>query len=885
MSNSFNISLFTANGKMTKTFGLEDGKLVKQRPGLIAEGTYKVRETTLAKLAPGLKSLNRQQALGLGTPGQKKGRIVTKKEHDQLGSPDDPIPRDKNHFPFRKQPTAMLFDLDGVEKSAAQILSILGEIVPGLAKAEKLIVHSSSSGLCLGEKLIKDSTSAHVYCVVKDGTDIPRFMVVLFKQLWLKGHAHIKIGAAGQMLKRSIIDPTVGCPERIIYEAPPILNDGIIQNRPDPLYISGSMLDTSLTLDMTKNEEQKYQHIVTEVMNKVKPEADKVIAKYDRKQAQRLIKKGMPEDEACEAVKARRNGILMLNDIIYLNRNKIVKVKDIDEQHNGQTCCDPLEPSYNNWHNTVAKIFMNDDGSVVVNSNAHGGGVYRVEVQQQNKAAKPDSPLPLVKKNEESDPFPFAALGPTMAAACEAIQEGIQAPDAIIAQSVLGAANLAVQGQRDIIIDGRISPLSVNLLSIAGTGERKSAVDNVALAKHREIEQVNISRLASKQASYELIKSAYEHDKQALIKTSKKSLKEKQTGLEQLQKQAPVRPLDQTSLVADFTFEGLFKLFQEGIPCKGLFADEGGQVTGGHGMRREAKLSTATGLSKLWDGARVDRIRVLDGCSHLYGRRLAVHLMMQDDVGLGFYTDNVLKDQGLISRFLTAWPTSTVGKRKYNPVNVKDTAQMVTFYQKVSGAMHVKLKSREDSNDQELDPQKLPLSPEAKCMWVELYNSIEFESAHKGMLTPIRGFANKAAEHAARIAGTIQMFEHPGSAEIKADAMECGIAAIEWYLTEALRITGTFTPDTYLLRAQEALHWINDNALKVVTLPDIYQFSPVRSASQARKVVGILKTHNHLLEPELGKDEKKEAIETRTGGMSKEWWTVHPDSKASLNHD
>lgn len=382
-----------------------------------------------------------------------------------------------------------------------------------------------------------------------------------------------------------------------------------------------------------------------------------------------------------------------------------------------------------------------------------------------------------------------------------------------------------------------------------------------------------------------MIHAAYEHDKQALIKAPKKSLEEKQESLELLQKQAPAQPLDQTYLVTDFTFEGLFKLFQVGIPCKGLFADEGGQVTGGHGMRKESKLATATGLSKFWDGSRVDRIRVLDGCSHLYGRRLAVHLMMQDDVGLGFYTDNILKDQGLISRFLAAWPTSTVGSRKYNPVNIQDTTPMVAFYQKVSEAMHVELQYSEGSNDQELDPPKLPLSPEAKRIWIDLYNSIEYESAPRGMLAPIRGFANKGAEHAARIAGTIQMFEHTDSTEIKAESMECGIAAIEWYLDEALRITGSFAPDTDLLRAREALRWINDNNLQVVTLPDIYQFSPVRSASQARKVVSILKKHNHLLEPELVTNEKKETIKTRTGGMSKEWWSVHPDSRDSLNHD
>jgi hypothetical protein len=45
----------------------------------------------------------------------------------------------------------------------------------------------------------------------------------------------------------------------------------------------------------------------------------------------------------------------------------------------------------------------------------------------------------------------------------------------------------------------------------------------------------------------------------------------------------------------------LTKAFANGWPSLGLFADEGGQFIGGHGMSDDAKLRTATGLSRLWD--------------------------------------------------------------------------------------------------------------------------------------------------------------------------------------------------------------------------------------------------------------------------------------------
>ena len=505
--------------------------------------------------------------------------------------------------------------------------------------------------------------------------------------------------------------------------------------------------------------------------------------------------------------------------------------------------------------------------------------------KNQVKNDQPDSPLPLTKKNKESDPFPFESLGTTMAAACKSIQDVIQAPGAMIAQCLLAAANLAVQPLRNVKIDGREFPLSLFLLTMGATGERKSAVDNVALDKHREMEKEAIKIMTEGLSLYELQNSAYEYEKSALIKDRKKSLEERTAELEYLKKQEPSKPLDQTVLVADFTSEGLYKLFQTGVPSKGLFADEGGQVAGGHGMKTESILATAAFLSKLWDGTKVDRVRVIDGSSHLYNRRLSVHLMMQDKVGLSFFNNEILKDQGLCSRLLTAWPTSTVGSREYNPVNVKESVAVQAFYQKVSDAMQQPVQYIEDSNEQEIAAPAFMLSPEAKQLWEGFYSSVETESAPKKHLASIRGLSNKAAEHAARIAATVQIFEKPTSTEIGSDSMQCGIAAMSWYLDEALRIAGSFNPSGELQRAKEVLRWIHEQKLPIVTLPDIYQYSPVRSAPIARQTVKVLQVHNHLLEPKLSKGETISPHTGMNGKRSREWWSVHPESNASFIND
>jgi len=342
-----------------------------------------------------------------GTAEKEEGCIVTQSEHLQLGSPPDPIPHTKDHFKFWNQKTLILFDIDGVDKPIDKIFRILSGIIPDFKGSEKLTISSSSSGLYLEGKLLKNSTSVHVYCIGKNGTDIPRFIKVLSKQLWLEGHGHIEISKAGSMLIRSLIDAAVGAPERIIYEASPILNDGITQKRPDPKHIAGTVLDTSILLDLSEDEEKRYRKIVDAAKFEIKPESNEICKTYDKKQMQQLIEKtGISEEVAREAIQARREGVLNPDDIIYLTRNKTIQVKHINESYHQQTCCDPLEPSYNGWHDTVAKIYVNDS-SVVVNSNAHGGAVYQVvdESQSENQNGKKSMALLIIETITQNTTF------------------------------------------------------------------------------------------------------------------------------------------------------------------------------------------------------------------------------------------------------------------------------------------------------------------------------------------------------------------------------------------------------------------------------------------------------------------------------------------------
>jgi len=376
-------SFTTTKGCLAKTFGLdEDGKLTKKRPGKISKGSYSVHNVGLARLQKGLRNLTNKQCICLGTPDHREGGSITwNKDHLKRGCPDDPIPRSADYFKFKPQPTFFLIDVDGINQPLDDIINKISMVVPGFAESGRLIVNSSSSGIHNKEGiLLKDSTSAHIYLIVEDGTDIPRFMGVLFDRLWLNGLGRIMVSSSGSMLVRCIIDDAVKGPERIIYEADPVLKDGLIQNRPESEYLHGMMLDTSLLLNLTAEEQEQLKQQKDDEKDKTRPASELIGKQYDIDHVDKLIKRrNITKEHAVRVVASRKNHLLEDDDILYFDDGEFRSVGEVltkGESYHGKSLADPLEPDYNGGSTTTARFFWND-GNPVINSFCHGGAKYR----------------------------------------------------------------------------------------------------------------------------------------------------------------------------------------------------------------------------------------------------------------------------------------------------------------------------------------------------------------------------------------------------------------------------------------------------------------------------------------------------------------------------
>ena len=462
--------------------------------------------------------------------------------------------------------------------------------------------------------------------------------------------------------------------------------------------------------------------------------------------------------------------------------------------------------------------------------------------------ALPERPRPLMREVPPADPFPVEALGPVLAPAARAIHDRVQAPMAICGQSVLAAATLATQAHANIKLPmGHAKPLSSHLVSVAATGERKSAVDYEALWPVRRREAALSESYTTDALAYRNTLEAYEAARRAASKRFKGDRDAIRAALDALGP-APLPPPLALLTCPEPTYEGMCRLLAEGQPSIGIFAGEGGQFIGGHGMHDDARLRTAAGLSAAWDGEPIKRVRALDGVTVLPGRRVAMHLMAQPAVAAIWMADPLLIEQGLMSRVLMTAPEPASGMRLWHEVSPESEAAMRRYGARLLEILERPLPLAPGARN-ELAPRTLPLSDRARRMWIGFADHVEIRLGVGGELEPVRGLANKLPEHAARISAVLTLVRDIEAIEVDAIEIEAGIELAQHYAAEAMRLYGASRVSVVLREAQSLLAWLLTTWCEpVVSLPDIYQRGPtmIREAVHARRAVSILTEHGWL---------------------------------------
>jgi hypothetical protein len=463
-------------------------------------------------------------------------------------------------------------------------------------------------------------------------------------------------------------------------------------------------------------------------------------------------------------------------------------------------------------------------------------------------------PVPLYAEHQRPAAYPIDALPPIIRGAVERYQQFGQQPIELVACSALASAALACQALADVDRDGNLTgPISLSFLSIARSGERKSATDTrmrralVAWQTERRREQAPTVKAAERRlAAWQARRDGMLNKIKRLagsVKTEDEIARQQiESALLLLDEERPNVPPQIHLFHEDTSAEKLAINLATGWPSSSLWSDEAGLVVGSYAMSEGSALSFLTLLNRLWDGNPFDRERVSRESVHLRGRRFTVSLMMQPTALATLVSagNGMARGVGALARFLIAWPNSTIGSRAYREGDL-EAAELQAFDARARALLDAPLPLDQDGA---LEPPKLRLSRGAFTGWRLLHNTIEQELGSKGEFADLTDIGAKTAEQAARLAGVLHVFEYGPKGEITQETMLAAGKIALWHLHEARRIFGMIGRAGETADAQVLLEWLLEQP-EAPWLGAILQSGPYRLRNKERRdqAIAILTEH------------------------------------------
>jgi putative DNA primase/helicase len=409
---------------------------------------------------------------------------------------------------------------------------------------------------------------------------------------------------------------------------------------------------------------------------------------------------------------------------------------------------------------------------------------------------------------ELTEPHPCAfsshALGSVLGPAVQAIASAVQTPEALAAGSVLAAAAVACQPLADVRMPhGQAAPLSLFMVTVAGSGDRKSACDSAACVPIEERRRQDARDHAHALSDY---------------KADRRKRKDGDHTSEP--------PTARTLVVSKGTVEGMHQLLK-GQPALGMFSTEGAEVVGGHSLREERKASGIAWLLKAWGVETLDAMTKGDGLSVLPGRRFSLHVLLQPVIAQQLMSDPLAQGQGWIARCLMCAPQSLAGSRLFDMTAqaLHERPEVLRYFARLRELLQTTAPVLPDGDGNELCPRALTMTAEAAGLWIEFYNEAERQQATGQALAAVRPWASKAAEHAARLAGIVALMDDPETLVVNEAAMQGGIELANFYLGEHVRLMGHSTERNELRRLAKLLDWLREQG-RWVPQRDVLQRSP-----------------------------------------------------------
>jgi len=223
-------------------------------------------------------------------------------------------------------------------------------------------------------------------------------------------------------------------------------------------------------------------------------------------------------------------------------------------------------------------------------------------------------------------------------------------------------------------------------------------------------------------------------------------------------------------------------------------------------------------------------------------------LMAQPEAAALMLTDPVLLDQGFLSRVLVSAPASTAGTRFQREPDPASSAALSRYHARILSILERQPTLAPDSRN-ELDPRVMRFTPDAANAWREYADYVERLLAPGQPFEPIRGFANKLPEHAARIAAVLMLVDDIGAPHIDRETFERAVCLAEYYTREALRLFEAGYASPELRQAETLRKWLLTKWKEpLVSARAIVTFGPnaIRDSATTKAAIKVLVEHYWL---------------------------------------
>lgn len=392
---------------------------------------------------------------------------------------------------------------------------------------------------------------------------------------------------------------------------------------------------------------------------------------------------------------------------------------------------------------------------------------------------------------------------------------------------ILAASSASLQGLVDVEnpISGKTGPAALNVLCIAGSGERKSSLESQAFKGLKKFTRNEKERIKREEIKFGISMDEYKKELRSLKIKLKKALPEEKDSLieaivdHQLAKPKPPKP--RLLKFEDVTPQSLQAEMQGSGANALLSSSEGGKIL------NSPLVKNTSFLNDLWSGESTNISRKAEGSSTVDDARLTVSIMTQPSTIERFISSSKddVRDNGFWSRFLIASPPSKCGERQTTGIEVP-TKAIEVFNDRVCELLQ--LLPIESS---EYTRQVVKFSYDAKKILMDISNDIEINMRSGGRFELAKDHASKLVENITRVAAILHCFqtysENSTIPEVPTTTLWDAINIVSYYSFDFMRIF--CAPPKYILDSELLLNWFDQKAnsgIRYIRKNHILQYGP-----------------------------------------------------------